>query len=345
MRKETRKCVNDSRSLLSQNGKGAHFRIFIIDRPRPAGHQVMSMSPQFAALAATPAAISIMFVEGTAIVNSIRRNAARNDSLGGRCAIRRRLAGLVIMSAAAFSIPAYADTLESTAEQYRPIMADNIGQALAGAKTLNEKVQANDLEGARKAWIAARVGWERAEVFTSGFVPELDEKIDTWPDALTGFHAVEARLFGANQLDVGSETNQLIFYLADLDLKVREIPLTPQGLLNGTARLAYEVGENKADGGESRFSGTSLDDMRNNAYGIEEAYRTIFASTLEARDAKLAEATQSQIGALKAALDVSDLNDLDQDQVRTMSERLVVTLQADAEKIGLHKPTLEELTQ
>ncbi len=56
-------------------------------------------------------------------------------------------------------------------------------------------------------------------------------------------------------------------HLADLDVKVHYTPFNAQGLLNGTARLAYEVGENKADGGESRFSGTSLDDMRNNVVG------------------------------------------------------------------------------
>ena len=38
---------------------------------------------------------------------------------------------------------------------------------------------------------------ERSEVFTSGFVPELDSQIDAWPDATTGFHAIEAKLFGA----------------------------------------------------------------------------------------------------------------------------------------------------
>src|ERR1700755_3331248 len=61
--------------------------------------------------------------------------------------------------------------------------------------------------------------------------------------------------------------------------------LTPQGLLDGTARLAYEVGESKADGGESRISGTSLDDMRNNVAGIEFAYRTIFAHARRAASA------------------------------------------------------------
>jgi len=29
------------------------------------------------------------------------------------------------------------------------------------------------VEGAKTAWIEARIGWERVEVFTSGFVPDL----------------------------------------------------------------------------------------------------------------------------------------------------------------------------
>ena len=108
------------------------------------------------------------------------------------------------------------------------------------------------------------MGWEKAEVFISGFVSDLDEDIDAWPNALNGFHAIEARLFGANAADVIGATDQLIYHLTDLDIKIRQIPLNSQGLLNGAARLAYEVGESKADGGESRYSGTSLDDMRNN---------------------------------------------------------------------------------
>jgi hypothetical protein len=65
--------------------------------------------------------------------------------------------------------------------------------------------------------------------------------------------------------------------LSELSVKARSTPLTPQGLLDGVVRLAYEVGESKVDGGESRVSGTSLDDMRNNVDGIELAWCTIFS--------------------------------------------------------------------
>src|SRR3984885_14750005 len=172
-------------------------------------------------------------------------------------------------------------------EQYRLAMIEDVAQSLSGARDLRDRLSKQDFAGARKAWIDARVGWERSEVFTSGFVPELDEAIDAWPDAVGGFHGIEAKLFGANRSDIADETDKLILHLTDVDDRIRKIQLTPQGLLNGVTRLAYEVGESKVDGGESRFSGTSLNDMRNNVDGIELAYRTLFASTLEAGDPQL----------------------------------------------------------
>src|ERR1700722_3307719 len=77
--------------------------------------------------------------------------------------------------------------LDDAAEHYRPYMIEGIGQALSGARHLRERIAARDLPGARKAWISARAGWERSEVFTAGFVPELDRQIDAWPNADSGF--------------------------------------------------------------------------------------------------------------------------------------------------------------
>ena len=261
------------------------------------------------------------------------------------CYRRAGFALLVAVVAAASGPAARAEPLEDAAERYRPAMIEEIDQALAGARKLRDCIAAKDLHGARQAWIAARIGWERAEVFTSGFVPDLDAEIDAWPNALVGFHAIEAKLFGADVVDAANETDALIFHLADLDVKIHNIELLPQRLLNGTARLTYEIGENKADGGESRLSGTSLDDMRNNMDGIALAYRTIFAPALESRDPQLAATTQAQIEQLKQLLDAPDLKSLDPGKLRAASEELVVTLQKTAPEIGLRSPSLEEIVQ
>jgi len=250
-----------------------------------------------------------------------------------------------LLAALAIPAAAHAEALEDAAERYRPYMIEEVNQALTGARMLRDRFGANDVDGAKKAWIAARIGWERAEVFTSGFVAELGEMIDAWPNALTGFHAIEAKLFGAGAVDVAEEINALIYHLTDLDVKIRYTPLNAQGLLDGTARLAYEVGESKADGGESRYSGTSLDDMRNNVAGIQLAYAVIFAAAVEAADPRLAMTTKETIGELVTLLDVGDLKRLEPAKLRAKSEELVVLLQTAAPKIGLKTPTLEDLVQ
>src|SRR5262249_32149194 len=135
---------------------------------------------------------------------------------------------------------ATAAPLDAAAERYRPYMIEGIGSALAGARDLRERVAAKDLAGAKKAWLSARAGWERSEVFNAGFVPELDARIDAWPNADSGFHAIEAKLFGAGTTDVESDTDALVKNLDELHGKLRGMALTPQGLLDGTARLAYE---------------------------------------------------------------------------------------------------------
>jgi len=252
---------------------------------------------------------------------------------------------LVTLGAGETSHATATAALDGAAEHYRPELTSAVEQCLAGAKSLRERIQAKDLEGAKQAWIAARVGWERSEVFTSGFTSELDAAIDAWPSAVTGFHFIEARLFGARQMDVQEATDALIFHLTDLRLKIRDTRLTGQGMLEGTAKLAYEIGESKADGGESRFSGTSLDDMRNNADGIETAYRLVFANELTARDPALAQSLNAKITQLKTQLAAPSLSQIDADQIRSSSEDLVIALQRAAPVLGLERPSLSDLAQ
>lgn len=241
--------------------------------------------------------------------------------------------------------PAHAGPLDDGAESYRPYMIEGIGSALAGARNLRDRTAAGDLKGAKDAWISARAGWERSEVFTAGFVPELDAEIDAWPNATSGFHAIEAALFGAGRTDVGHDADTLVEDLKNLHDKLSGMPLTPQGLLDGTVRLAYEVGESKADGGESRISGTSLDDMRNNVAGIDFAYHTIFAPSLENADGKLADAVDARIAQLKIIVGAPDLQHIDVAALRRASEELVIALQDASSKLGLRRSTLEAALQ
>jgi iron uptake system component EfeO len=232
-------------------------------------------------------------------------------------------------------------SLDAAIERYRVLLVADVDRSVASVERLRNSVASGDLATAKQAWIEARVGWERAEVFTSGFAPELDRDIDAWPNGATGFHAIEVTLFGAGQTNVSSEVDVLLRDLTEMAAKARQTRLTPQGLLDGLSRLAYEVGESKLDGGESRISGTSLDDIRHNVEGIEQAYDTIFATAIEGRDPKLHATVQRQIDELKSMLTPSDLRQIDQDRLRIASEDLVVMLQTAAPEIALARPTLE----
>lgn len=234
-----------------------------------------------------------------------------------------------------------AAALDGGIDQYRSHLVADVDRALASAQTLRASAAAGDVAAARRAWVDARVGWERSEVFTGGFVPELDRAIDAWPDGAAGFHAIEAKLFGAGRTDFANEANDLVRNLSEMSAKARSMPLTPQGLLDGVVRLAYEVGESKADGGESRVSGASLDDMRNNVDGIELAWGTIFSPAVEARDHGFDADIRHGIEALKAMVAVRDLKRIDPDKLRTATEELVLRLQNAAPLLDLKAPTLE----
>jgi iron uptake system component EfeO len=256
------------------------------------------------------------------------------------------LASILSLAALSLSVvlttgPAQAASLDERVENYRSHLVADVDRTLASAEKLQASAAVGDLTAAKQAWLEARVGWERSEVFTTGFVPELDRDIDAWPNGVIGFHAIEAKLFGASRTDFEKETAGLVRNLLELSTKARNTPLTAQGLLDGVVRLAYEVGESKVDGGESRVSGTSLNDMRNNVDGIELAWRTIFATAVEAHDARLAADVWQSVDKLKAMVGVTDLQRIDPDTLRTASEELVLRLQNGAPLLDLKRPTLE----
>lgn len=265
---------------------------------------------------------------------------------------RRRDGAAAVVVAVALGVaaaaPAQAQTgtptpasLQDGIERYRAALVADLDGALTSAQTLRERAAAGDTGAARRAWLDARVGWERSEVFTAPFAPDLDRAIDAWPNGAAGFHALEARLFGASRTDFGPEAERLVRDLSDLRNTAATMALTSQGVLDGIVRLTYEVGESKADGGESRISGSSLADMRNNVAGIDLAWGTVFAAAVAARDAALGDAVRRGIDGLAAVVAVRDLRAVDQERLRSATEELVLKLQAAAPLLALKRPALE----
>ncbi len=247
------------------------------------------------------------------------------------------IGGLLLAGIAAGAAAAPAD---SGIAQFKPFVAKGIAESLASAKKMRDAIAAHDLAAAQKGWLGARAGWEQAEVITDEFFPDLDDAIDSWPNGKTGFHAVEARLFGAHLTDSLPQADELVKNLTEFDEKLKSSALTEQGLLNGMTKLAYEVGENKADGGESQFAGTSLADMNANLDGIRTCYKLVFAAKLKVKDATLAATADKDIEKLTAVLKVPDLKSVDADALVNSSEDLAATLQAASAPLGLSKPNL-----
>jgi iron uptake system component EfeO len=271
----------------------------------------------------------------------------RRDSVRWVITLSVALASLYVALPALEPTGARADTVPAAAfdtaiERYRSRLVEDVDNSIASVKKLHDSVSSGDIAAAKQAWIEARVGWERSEVFTSGFAPDLDREIDAWPNGATGFHAIETKLFGAvGRTDVGDEVDALLHNLSDMAATARNVKLTSQGLFDGLTRLAYEVGESKLDGGESYLSGTSIDDMRHNVDGIELAYGMIFAPVVESRDRDHQAETLHLIAELKTMLAEHDLRQIDQEKLRAVSEELVLTLQMTAPAIALARPTLE----
>ncbi|HEY1502691.1 MAG TPA: EfeM/EfeO family lipoprotein [Stellaceae bacterium] len=225
---------------------------------------------------------------------------------------------------------------------YQAYAITQIDDCLAAAKSMRDAVGVQDLLGAQTAWLAARGGWERSEVFAEEYFPDLSASIDAWPNAEAGFHAIEAKLFGAHQIDVAPLADALVTNLSELRDELGKTTMTAQGLLNGSTKLAYEVGDSKANGGESQFSGTSLDDVRYNIVGIKAVYLNVFDAALDQRNAKAATETRADIVRLQELVKVTDVKKLDQEKLRALSEGLALSLQAAAVDLGLEKPALAD---
>jgi iron uptake system component EfeO len=233
-----------------------------------------------------------------------------------------------------------AHSLEDSAADFRPYVLDAIGRSLSSVKAMRERIDAQDLAGAQRAWLAAREGWEGSEVVTSEFFPQLDRAIDGWPDADKGFHAIEAKLFGAHDVKAAPAAAELVGNLEEFRRELQRTTLTPQGLLNGTTKLVYEIGEDKGEGGESPYSGNSLPEIRDNLRCVEAAWQHVFASAVQRTDPALARSFTAHLHQLRSLCAVATIQQLDQVMLRDLSESVANDLVNISRVLGLVRPQL-----
>jgi iron uptake system component EfeO len=228
--------------------------------------------------------------------------------------------------------PADMSALDSSAGRFKQYVLGQIAQCQRDSKNMRNRIAAHDLPGAQQAWIAARSGWGRSQVVNSA--------IDASPDAERGFHAIETKLFEAHNLQVLPAAEELVDDLADFERQLRATPLTAQGLLNGTTKLAYGIGVRKAEGGESAFSGNSLAEIRNNLASISAAYERVFAPIIKKRDAGLAAIFGLDFDEIRGLVSVRSLKQLDQERLQNLSRWLANDLVLVGQEIGFVRPDL-----
>ena len=118
---------------------------------------------------------------------------------GARRALLRAAAIAGAIFTTSYAPAAGAVSLDEVVERYRGYLIEDIDRTLAGTRALRGRMKAGDLEGAKRAWIEARVGWERSEVFTSGFgaahsIPEARRALEAAEDELEAAKAASTEL-------------------------------------------------------------------------------------------------------------------------------------------------------
>jgi iron uptake system component EfeO len=227
--------------------------------------------------------------------------------------------------------------LDEATAAYKKLATADVDSLVANCEKMLAAVQANDIPAARQAWIDARANYERSEIFTIKF-PFLDAAIDSWPNNETGFHGVEAKLFTPGAPAPLVETQTLVDKVHTLQKVFNGEPLYAHGVIVGIGSLAFELGEGKAQGGESAISGTSLADMQHNVEGLELAWNTVFAATMQQKNQGVADRVEKEIAEVKQLVSVASLTQVDSQKLEAKAEMLAGSVSDAAVELGWPAP-------
>ena len=231
--------------------------------------------------------------------------------------------------------------LDALAAEYKKLATVNIDSLVANSDKMLGAMQAGDVATARQAWIDARAGYERSEIFTIKF-PSLDAAINSWPNSETGFHGIEAKLFTAGAPLPLAEAQTLVDKVHTLQRVFNGEPLYAHGVIVGIGGLAFEMGESKAKGGESAISGTSLNDIQHNLEGIELAWNTVFAATMEQKNKGVADRVKKEIAEIRQMVSVGSLEQINSPALEAKAEMLAGSVSDAAVELGWPAPNFTD---
>jgi iron uptake system component EfeO len=235
--------------------------------------------------------------------------------------------------------------LDGKAAAFREQVAAPDLQALGLAvDRLAVAVQQHDLAAARQAWLDAHAIWARCDAFTADLYPGLEKKINEFPDAGSGFHAIEATLFAAQPSVDARQVQALIDDVQTYQRVFAQTKFNGYYLIAAASTWAFELGNTlKEEGGESPVSGNSLVDFKNNMAGIERTWRFVFADSVRAKKHFLAEQIDDQIAGIKAMLDVPSLDQIQVEAYQEETTKLASLLATASSTLGWRAPDYTDL--
>lgn len=223
------------------------------------------------------------------------------------------------------------------------VAAPDIDAMIAGVQKMAAAVQQRDLKGTRQAWIDSHAIWMRCEAFTADLFPGLNEKIDVWPNAKTGFHAIETTLFAQSpQIDV-RQIQGLLDNLGTYQRVLHEAKFTGYYLIASSSTWAFEMGDQRTDGGESTLSGNTLVDFQNGLDGVDRIWRFVFADVVRERKHFLAEEIDSEIAAIHGLLQVDALDQIPEGVFEKETTRLASLLADASVTLGWRAPDYTDI--
>ena len=178
--------------------------------------------------------------------------------------------------------------------------------------------RAGDIEAAKKAYAASRIGWERTEPVAESF-GDIDPKVDVREDGLEERPEVDRLAPPGEGAVAGQEDRRrgegprrpvLDKDLADWQKRVGKAEITPTSMANGAKELLDEVATGKVTGEEERYSHTDLVDFKANVEGAQKSYELLKPIAVEERRGADHRAGQAVRGAEHAARQVPRGQDL-----------------------------------
>jgi iron uptake system component EfeO len=170
--------------------------------------------------------------------------------------------------------------LAAAAGRYRQYVEEQAGVLVTATKRFVDAVIAGDVAAAKRAYVPARIPYERIEPVAESFA-DLDRAIDARAGQLPaaewgGFHRIEQALWARGTTKgMAPVARKLLADVTALQRRVRTVALDAVQIANGANELLSEVSKYKLTGEEERYSRTDLVDLEANLDGSRAAFDAI----------------------------------------------------------------------